>query len=56
MDDVYRICSKKIEHEFLSEVDMKKKSSINPGSQQVGVLWGDMLNSKPLLMILLKKV
>ena len=38
MDDVYHICNKKLEHQFLSEVDKKRpKPSINPGTQPVGV-------------------
>ena len=44
MDDVYHICNnKKLEHQFLSDADMKRKRPkpvTNPGTQQVGVSWG----------------
>ena len=38
--------TKKLEHQFLSDADMKRKipkPGTNPGTQQVGVLWGDMV-------------
>ena len=45
MDDVFHICNKKVEHQFLSDVDMKRKGKpgINPGTQRVGFLRGDMI-------------
>ena len=38
--------TKKLEHQFLSDGDMKRKRpkpGINPGTQREGVLWGDMI-------------
>ena len=64
MDDVYHIYNKNIEHQFLSDDDMKRKKTqtwhqswytASRGFMRRYGIEMQMLNNKPLLMILLQK-